>query len=232
MSRKILIGDIHGCVNTFLALLRQLNLKSSDQVILLGDYVDRGLYSKQVLDQIMAMKDAPYKVIALRGNHEQMLISNYYAEKEKGWFTMADPELLESFQIHDLKSLDEKYIEFCKSLPYYYQDESLIAVHAGLSFELENPLNDEHDLLWIRNWYHTIDYDWLSNRSIIHGHTPRTKSEIKDQFQCFDQRQVLNIDAGAFLSEQKEHGLGHLCAFDFTHQQLIYQENIEPANQY
>lgn len=232
MNRKVLIGDIHGCIQTFLELLRRLDLRPSDQLILLGDYVDRGLYSKQVLDQVMAMRNAPYEVIALRGNHEQMLISNYHAEKDRGWFTMADPELLESFQINALKSIDQQYIDWCRSLPYFYQDKELIAVHAGLSFQLENPLDDEHDLLWIRDWYHTINHDWLAGRTIVHGHTPRTKSEIEQQFQSLDQLPILNIDSGAFLSEQKDHGLGYLCAFDFTNRQLIYQENIEVSNQY
>ncbi|MDW3194343.1 MAG: metallophosphoesterase family protein [Cytophagales bacterium] len=232
MNRKILIGDIHGCVRTFLELLRRLDLELSDQLILLGDYVDRGLYSKEVLDEVMALQNAPYEVIALRGNHEQMLISNYFAEKQRGWFTMADPELLESFQIKDLKSIDDHYIDWCCSLPFYYQSEDLIAVHAGLSFRHENPLADDHDLMWIRDWYHTINKDWLAGRSIVHGHTPRTKSEIATQFQSFDQLQVMNIDSGAFLSAQKEHGLGYLCAFDFTNRELIYQENIELDNQY
>ena len=145
---------------------------------------------------------------------------------------MADPELLESFQIKDLKSIDDQYIDWCCSLPYYYQSEDLIAVHAGLSFRHEDPLADDHDLMWIRDWYHTINKDWLAGRSIVHGHTPRTKSEIAAQFQSFDQLPVMNIDSGAFLSARKEYGLGHLCAFDFTNRELIYQENIELNNQY
>lgn len=57
MGRKILVGDIHGCLATFLKLLNKINLNIElDKLYLLGDYVDRGPNSKGVIDEIISLK--------------------------------------------------------------------------------------------------------------------------------------------------------------------------------
>ena len=228
MSRKILIGDIHGCLATFKALLEQVNLdREQDKLYLLGDYIDRGPDSKGVIDEIICLKRQGYTVHALMGNHEQMLIKGYRAEVMKGWFDMADDSFKNSFGIVTLKQLPIEYIHFCEELPFYHVDEDFIAVHAGINFSHDKPLAAHRDLIWIRDWYDNIDYEWLQNRKIIHGHTPQTRQEIEAQFEDFETKQILNIDCGAFISKSKNHGLGHLCAFDFTNNRLYFQENID-----
>ena len=236
-----MIGDIHGCSKTFVGLLEKINLTFGDELFLLGDYIDKGLNSKAVLDHIISLKKEGYKIIPLRGNHEDMLLGNYIGETVKGWFDLADKELLSSFGIENLKGMSEDYIQFCNNLEYYHSEKDFIAVHAGLNFSNYNPFENadkpdpfanKEDLLWIRNWYDKINYEWLENRIIVHGHSPQTKSEIEEQFNILDEKRVLNIDCGAFLSKQKEHGLGYLCAFDFTNKELIFQENIEDENIY
>ncbi len=232
MNRTILIGDIHGCVNTFESLLSKIEITKEDNVILLGDYVDRGLFSKQVIDKIMEVQNQGFNLTALKGNHEEMFVNNYLAEVEKGWHQMGDDELLQSFETQEMKSIPKTYVEFCDQLPLYHADDSLIAVHAGLDFGSDNHFGKSEYLLWSRDWYPNIDFDWLGNRIIVHGHTPRTIEEIKTQFGELEKNRVLNIDGGAFLSEQKHHGLGHLCAFDLTNMELIFQENVETKNLY
>jgi serine/threonine protein phosphatase 1 len=233
MSRKILIGDIHGCLATFKALLGQINIcRESDKLYLLGDYVDRGPDSKGVIDKIISLQQAGYAVHPIRGNHEQMLIADHHAETVKGWHDMADEELKKSFGIENLSQLPIEYINFCKALPYYHLEDDFIAVHAGLDFSQEDPLAEKKALLWIRDWYNNVNYDWLQERKIIHGHTPLTRQEIEEQFSGFDERQILNIDCGVYLSKSKIHGLGHLCAFDITNKRLYFQENIEKDCKY
>jgi len=68
------ITDIHGGNLTFQALLRKINLRHSDQLFLLGDYVDRGPDSMGVLETICNLIDAGYDVRPLRGNHDEMLL--------------------------------------------------------------------------------------------------------------------------------------------------------------
>jgi serine/threonine protein phosphatase 1 len=233
IRRDVFIGDIHGCLATFDRLLEQINLnKELDCLYLLGDYVDRGPDSKGVLDRILSLIKEGFNVKPIRGNHEQMLISDHHAEVVKGWFDMADEELKSSFEIKDLTELPIRYIDFCKSLPYYISADDFIAVHAGINFNTEEPLEDNEDLLWIRNWYENIDYDWLKGRKIIHGHTMQTRQEIEEQFECFDEKQVINIDGGVYLSEGKKNGLGNLCGLDLTNRKLYFQENIEKNCKY
>jgi serine/threonine protein phosphatase 1 len=233
MRRKILIGDIHGCLDTFKALLKQINInREIDKLYLLGDYVDRGPNSKGVIDEIISLQQKGYAVHPIRGNHEQMLIADHHAETVKGWNDMADEELKNSFGIKNLTQLPLEYIDFCKNLPYYHLDDDFIAVHAGINFRDENPLTNHEDLMWIRDWYDNVNYDWLQERKIIHGHTPLTRQEIEEQFESFAEKQILNIDCGVFLSKSKIHGLGNLCAFDITNEKLYFQENIEKYCKY
>ena len=71
---KYVISDIHGCIRTFEALLKMLHFSISDELYLLGDYIDRGPDSKSVLDLILSMRNKGYKIAALRGNHEELLL--------------------------------------------------------------------------------------------------------------------------------------------------------------
>ncbi len=230
MNRQLFIGDIHACSNTFTALLAKLDFSKNDTLYLVGDYINRGPDSKGVIDKIIQLKKGGYNLIALRGNHEQMLLSNYEAETAKGWYSMGDEELLKSFEIESLKELPEKYIRFCEELSFYHEENELIIVHAGLNFEYENPFENKNDLLWIRDWYSSIDYDWLGQKFIIHGHTMQSKQETEAQFQQLETNRYLNIDCGAVMSKSKEYGLGYLCAFDFTNKKLYFQKNVETKN--
>ena len=73
-GRQLLIGDIHGCSTTFKALIRKIDLQKNDQLILLGDLINKGPDSKGVLDYIIALKEEGFEVYALRGNMESMLL--------------------------------------------------------------------------------------------------------------------------------------------------------------
>jgi len=78
MSRLFAIGDIHGCFKPFYELVVDtIALKKDDRLILLGDYIDRGPQSKEVIDFIMDLKEAGFSVTPLMGNHEAMLLESY-----------------------------------------------------------------------------------------------------------------------------------------------------------
>ena len=227
MGRKIVIGDIHGCLKTFERLLDTLALEADDQLFLVGDYVDRGPDSKGVLDKVMSLESEAFESVVLMGNHEQLFVNDYKCETEKGWFDMASPELLKSFGLPNLKPLPVTYPRFCNTLPLYYEDDDLVIVHAGFNFELDDPLSDEKSMLWIRDWYKYLDKAWLGERILVHGHTPRTRTEIRKQFSMLDKLPILNVDCGACFPEGKSHGLGYLCAYDHTHRRLYFEPNAE-----
>lgn len=229
MKRQLFIGDIHGCHRTLKRLLKKVKLEKKDHLILLGDYINRGPDSKGVLDEIMQLINAKYNVSTLRGNHEEMLLSSYRMETSYGIPEKISNELKTSFCIKSVVEIPKKYIDFCESTNYYIENKKFIAVHGGLNFEFENPLNNKHDMLWIRKWYSYINYEWLKDRIIIHGHTPQSKQKTKDQLENINKDKVLNLDCGAAFFNQPDvdMDLGSLCCFDLTNQKLYFQENCD-----
>lgn len=220
--RKIAISDIHGCNATFEALLQQLELSKEDHLFLLGDYIDRGPSSKQVLDTIFRLMDEGYQVQCLRGNHEEMLLWAYEnAGYDLQTFLNNGGEItLASFGAQHPRGIDSRYIDFINNLPYYLESDEYIFVHAGLNFSpRSHPLEDKDRMLWIRHWYPMIDYQWLGKRYIVHGHTPTLSMTINKNFQFFEELKVLNIDAGCVFPMS---GYGNLCAVDLTGRELYF----------
>lgn len=229
MRRQIAIGDIHGCNYTFKALLEQLSLSKNDELILLGDYVDRGADSKGVIDTISKLRTEGYHVRTLLGNHEILMLDALSPLTTKSeysfWFSKCGGD-------KTLKSFGEtygQYVPFFKNLMPYIEDENFIFVHAGLNFKQANPLST-NDIFWIRGWYQNINRDWLGNRIIIHGHTPISWDEISRQFMMLKAAPhktfpVLNLDGGCVYSSFAQ--LRYLVAADLTNWKIYAQKNIE-----
>lgn len=170
--RTIVIGDIHGCYHELKRLLRKLKdsgkyNKKTDKLIFLGDYIDRGDNSRLVVKLIRKMQKNNKNVIALMGNHEDMLI-NYINNGNIDWAYNGANKTLNSYT--GFESEFESDIEWMKSLPLYHKDKNFIYVHAGL--DLKKPLNEQtrNTMLWTREEfiYDTTKY----NKRVIYGHTP------------------------------------------------------------
>lgn len=217
--RNIAISDIHGCLRTFKRLVEdQVGLTHSDTLYLLGDYVDRGPDSKGVLDYIMQLSEDGYRVNCLKGNHEEMMVQATTDSTETGnWLYNGGQEALDSFHASDPTGIPKKYIQFANSLDYFVEVDGYVLVHAGLNFvgngheddsgqflwKIHNPLSDRKAMLWIRNWYDNIDWGWMKDRVIIHGHTPMSTHEIMDMHEHLDTDQVLDIDNGCFAKHRE-----------------------------
>ncbi|WNJ20675.1 metallophosphoesterase family protein [Pontibacter sp. G13] len=241
--RKFAISDIHGCNKTLRTLLeRRLEITPKDELYLLGDLVDRGPDSKGVIDYIIQLKEAGYQVNCLKGNHEEMMVQAARNSRETAmWLYNGGKETLQSFNIEDPGQISDKYLDFVDSLPFFYEVDEYILVHAGLNFipeesngkkekagflwNMHNPLKDLDAMMWIRWWYEDIDWSWLKDRVIIHGHTPMEADEIWDMLDVLEEDQVLDIDNGCFAKYMD--GLGKLAAFDMTNRELHFQENLD-----
>lgn len=218
MKNRYVISDIHGCSKTFQSLLRTINYSRKDELYLLGDYIDRGPNSKEVLDIILGLEQQKYKVICLKGNHEDMLIN----EIENEVWPPGIPETLKSFEVNHNNEIPKKYVEWLKKLSHFYEVENYLLVHAGLSFRSSNPLLDKYDMLWVRDWYKKINWEWLSDRIIIHGHTPIESNKIIGMRDQLNEGKVLNIDNGCVY---REDGLKNLCCFNMRTKELIFEPN-------
>lgn len=230
--RQIAISDIHGCAKTFEKLLETLALTPSDELFILGDYVDRGPDSKGVIDRIWAMQQNGYQVRCLRGNHEELVLraaSGNFTFLEK-WLQTDGKDTMDSFGVKTCADIPANYLTWMAELPYFLETGDYILVHAGLDFDLSDPLSDNSEMCWLRNWHSKINYDWLGKRMILHGHTPIEKPDIYLQQDLLDKNQYLDIDCGCVYADPrhwKSPLLGALCAFDMSNRELLFQPNID-----
>ena len=92
----------------------------------------------------------------------------YLKNWRKSW---GGKQTIESFKVHNLRDVEAKYWTFLNGLEMYLEVDNFILVHAGLDFRNENPLTITNEMMFIRNWHHKINEEWLGDRYIIHGHT-------------------------------------------------------------
>jgi len=222
-ERKIYaIGDIHGCINTLKKMLHDtLQISKSDEVFLLGDFIDRGPDSKAVIDYIMQMQEMGYSLHCLMGNHEKLLLDSLESPfNENIWAYNGSYQTLKSFGIASADELKPKYINFFMTLHYYFELEEFVLVHAGLNFDIQNPLNDTNAMLWIRN--ENIDISKINNKRIVCGHTPTTLYQIQESLKS----DKIMLDGGCVYL-YKHNGLGKLVALELNSMQLKAIECID-----
>jgi serine/threonine protein phosphatase 1 len=196
------IGDVHGHFDKLMALMAHCRRHAHDlgeeaRFVLLGDYVDRGPHSKSVLAYLAG---APADVVAIRGNHEDMLLRALDdRDAEAHWHYNGGLETLASYGTADVRQLPEAHLDLLRRLPLYVDDGVRLFVHAGID-PADPSARDPNILLWTRK--HAPDEADLP-RFIVHGHTP-TASHRPDL-----RPNRLNLDTGA--------GYGHAltaAAFD------------------
>jgi serine/threonine protein phosphatase 1 len=88
--RLLAIGDIHGYLSKLEKLIAEVRPTTEDQVVFLGDYVDRGPDSKGVIDYLIEFAKSFPKTVFLQGNHEQMMLDFMHdVEPIPGWIPMS-----------------------------------------------------------------------------------------------------------------------------------------------
>ena len=221
MSRKFVVSDIHGCYDTFRALLDAIAFTKSDQLFLLGDYINRGLKSKEVIDYLIYLEKEGYQLTLLKGNHEEMLENTILL---KHW-NPGPKESLRSFGVRHLNQLHKRYVDWFNGLKNHHVEDDFIMVHAGLNFDSIDPFSNQRSLLWAKDWYQSIDYNWLKSFKVIHGHQPTPIADILHQLDCLEIYQVLNIDNGCFVTNTTDYG--RMCCFELNSRKLYFQKNYE-----
>lgn len=218
-----IVSDIHGHNKTFRNGLKNLRLKKHDHLIILGDLIDRGPSSKEVLDTIFLLLDSGFKITTILGNHEQMMLNAFENSDENLlWLKNGGKKTLSSFLTSDLKKIPVKYLDYLRELKPYLELDNYLLVHAGINMKVDNPLEDIHSLLWMRNWTEFYDQNWISNRTIIHGHTPMQSDLIKNQFSS--DNTVICIDNGCYLERE---GYGSLCFLRLDDLALHFEKVIQ-----
>ncbi len=127
------MSDIHGCLAAFDAALELVDLSGDNKLLLLGDYVHGGEDNYGVLDRVIALQRryGTDKVIALRGNHEDMAI--------EGSWRISEHKSERSWDIdYDEDDRDDEYVSWMENLPLYYVEGRTIFCHAGIDEETED----------------------------------------------------------------------------------------------
>lgn len=192
MAKTFVIGDIHGCHQALSELWKKISpIAEEDTVVFLGDYIDRGPDSRQVVDAILAIKKRLPRVITLMGNHEQMLLTFLGGKEETPFLEVGGAETLASYGIaadqmtvHELPSA---HLDFFRNLIPFWQNQEAIYVHAGLMPGRPLALQPKSWLLWAREEFLASDFNF--GKPVVFGHTPFPKPRI-------DQHRI-GIDTGA-----------------------------------
>lgn len=207
MKRTFVISDIHGHHEAFKRALEAIKLEHTDQLILLGDFIDRGPDSKGVLDTVLSLQQENFNLTCLRGNHEDMLLEALNdPSKATRWLVNGGKECLQSFKIGAIENIPKTYIDLIQSFKYYHQTDKFIFVHAALDMHLLDPFADTHTMLWSRDQMRLLNKDWLGQRILIRGHTPTHESLISES--VFEMEPILCIDNGSYHTKE---GYGSLC---------------------
>lgn len=211
-TRVYAIGDIHGCFDLYQKLLSQIEADNAARapakvvVILLGDLVDRGPNSKEVVAAAMVKPAFADDHVVLRGNHEEIFLDAFTDSARVldvwsqvgGQATLASygisaqyvfkgPEALERVLRNEIP---RTHIAFLSSLPINHQIGDYFFVHAGVRPGVPLDRQTERDMLWIRNSF--LDSTDYHGAVIVHGHTPVEEVE--------DEPNRIGLDTGAYLS--------------------------------
>jgi len=177
MNRTLVIGDIHGCRQELLALLERVNAEPlHDRLIFLGDYVDRGPDSRGVIEEVLALRRQFSKVVTLKGNHEEVLLS-YLAGRDRDFYlsiggreTLLSYGCVEPFAPDCALNIPESHQSFLYSLLPYWEDEEYIYVHAGLRPGVHLSQQGPEWLYWAAGRrFESQRYDF--GKTVVFGHS-------------------------------------------------------------
>lgn len=222
-----IIGDVHGCYKTLLALIEKLPNKYA-KIAFVGDLVDRGLNSKDVVEFV---KNNNYDCVL--GNHEYLMIESFpYINVDNNnellqrWITKGGA--MSTIKNYKDKEDMQKHIEYLKTLPLYleYKDikdkngRYLVISHSsvGKKWKYRNS-EDSEELKLFENQVLWSRYKHKDNNKIfnVYGHTILDEAYVNEY--------NANIDLGCYAKDKVPKP--RLCALEFPSMKLITQENIE-----
>jgi len=195
-----IIGDIHGCFSKLQNIYAKIQniIEDEDIIIFLGDYIDRGSDSYNVIEFLISISDK-HNIVFLKGNHESMLFEYINGDVDMDLFYYnGGDKTVKSYKKHTgVFNIPESHMDFLKNLALYYEGNNFIAVHAGLNPKIDNmEAQKEDDLLWIREQFFKADKTW--EKTVIFGHTPTIYLTKKNSGIYHDEtRNIIGIDTGA-----------------------------------
>jgi serine/threonine protein phosphatase 1 len=212
--RLYCIGDIHGRLDLLQQAHQKIALDAADFngikiLVYLGDYIDRGMHSRQVIDCVLENNFPGFEKVFLMGNHEQVLLLFLWgtdASIAHEWFSFGGLSTLISYGVklqgiptskdlagirsQLLEKLPASHIDFFERLALNYELGGYFFVHAGIKPKLKLHLQRPEDMLWIREEF--LNSDVFHGKVIVHGHTVTDDPEIRPN--------RIGLDTGAYIT--------------------------------
>ena len=184
-SRIIIIGDIHGCFYSLKHLWDKIQPKYQDTIIFVGDYIDRGNHSFEVINFLREQKRKFPNLILLKGNHEDLCERAIKENNVYLWYYNGGGATVNSFEEHnaDWSGL----LPFISSLPTFakIEERKLVVVHANMPTALEPEDEEYENLIWSREFKNNSEY------MIVCGHTRHKHPRI-----YVNPNEIICIDTG------------------------------------
>jgi serine/threonine protein phosphatase 1 len=205
----VAIGDVHGRLDLVEKLWAQIDAASRlssarrRTLIFVGDYVDRGRQSREVVDRLLEGFTG-FETVYLKGNHDDTLLQ-FLVDPTIGdaWRNFGGIETLESYGVTHASgknwsqtrsefaaALPRAHLEFFKNLKLHVSIGDYLFVHAGLKPRVPLDEQSETDLLWIREEF--LDSAVNFGRVVVHGHTPTDVPVVRAN--------RIGIDTGAYMT--------------------------------
>ncbi|HAX75878.1 MAG TPA: serine/threonine protein phosphatase [Cyanobacteria bacterium UBA11372] len=215
--RNIVIGDVHGHYKGLMTLLEEISPDSEDRIYFLGDLIDRGPHSSQV---VKFVQESSYK--CLLGNHEQMLLDSFVNGKVQpsvlqAWLYSGGHTTLESYPKGRIPLED---LDWMQTLPTHLDLGDVWLVHAGVHPEIPLEEQTADQFCWIRQEFHSMSQPFFADKLIVTGHTITfTLPGIKPGKIAAGSGWI-DIDTGAYHRRS-----GWLTGLDITNS-MVYQVNV------
>lgn len=214
--RRIIIGDVHGHYDGLMMLLEAIAPGSNDQVYFLGDLIDRGPQSAQVVDFVQQSSYA-----CLLGNHEQMLLDvlsrRVSKQARQAWLHSGGYETLTSYRD---ALIPQSHIDWMLSLPTYMDLGDIWLAHAGIDPNIPLTEQTADQLCWVRDAFHSIRQPYFPDKLVVIGHTITFTLPGVSPGQLALGQGWLDIDTGAYHPKS-----GWLTGLDITNDR-VYQVDV------
>lgn len=205
----VAVGDTHGRLDLLDRLWPQIedlarqSAARERTIVFLGDYIDRGPQSRELVDRLLAGFSG-FEAIFLKGNHDDTLLQ-FLNDPNLGevWRNFGGLETLKSYGIEHrlgsswgqtraelLQRLPSEHLRFFQTLRLHYACGDYLFVHAGVRPGLLLEHQSERDLLWIRDEF--LDSSMSFGRIVVHGHTPEKEPVVRAN--------RIGIDTGAYMT--------------------------------
>ena len=205
------VGDIHGRSDLLEEMQRGIAahtaLRSAKRklIVYLGDYVSRGINARAVVDLVRLHRPRGFEIVALKGNHEDLLLRFLDGDLDAGrhWFEYDGLDTLAHYGLQFeigrgfdalravfREALPPEHLAFFRSLLVSHTEGDYRFVHAGVLPSVPLRVQTDHDQMWIRRPFleSVLDHGAV----IVHGHCVTPEPQVR--------RNRIGIDTGAYKS--------------------------------